>query len=178
MTTEKEQSITIYIMLLSVLKMIENPNKTVSDTRRKIFNGLRRTFLKKVKGKSVRVADDKYVSLNDMVINAWDTTRRELVPITGELDSSLSELIQTLYDRMNRNPYQNLYATERTIIATINSIRDCPTNERRTEQEITDADNNARKLSFRFLELCGIKKQHSLHTRVGIIKNNIILENG
>ena len=178
MTEEEREAFVIYILILSVLKMIENPNKTVSDTRRKIFNGLRRTFLKKVKGKSVRVADDKYVSLNDMVINAWDTTRRELVPITEELDSSLSELIQTLYDRMNRNQYQHLYATERTIIATINSIRDCPTNDKRTPEEITDADNNARKLSFRFLELCGIKKQHSLHTRVSIIKNNIILENG
>ena len=156
--------------------MIENPNKTVSDTRRKIFNGLKRTFLKKVKGKSSRVADEKYVKLNDMVIQAWDTTRKELVPKDGQLDSSLSELIQTLYDRMNRNPYQNLYATERTIVATINSIRDCPTNEKRTEEGVTEADNNARKLSFRFLELCKIPKQHSLHTRLAIQRENLILE--
>ena len=177
MTREKEIAVTVYIMIVSVLKMVDNPNATVSKGTRTIYNGLRHSFLRHQKGSSVRVADPEYQAINDKVIEAWDTTRREVVPKEGQLDSSLSELIQVLWDRMNRNVYQKLFISEKRIVAMINSIRDCPSNEKRTEDEIVEADNNARKLAFRFLELCDIKPRHNLSTRKKIIAGNLILEN-
>ena len=176
--TDKEQSIIVQIMIVSVIRFIDKPSTKVNTLSQQIQAGLRKRFLKAQKNSSVKVADPEYVKLNDIVCDAWDTTRKELVSKVEPLDSSLSEMIQYLYNRLNRNKYQNMFVTDRTVVAAINSIRDCPTNEVRTAQELVKADNNSRLLCDRFLELCKIPKQHSLATRRKIIEQNLIIEKG
>ena len=176
MTKEKREAVTIYIMLVSVLKMIEKPNKTVSKGTRTMYNGLVRNFLKAKKNTSIREADPMYYEINTTVMDAWDKARQELVDKAKPMQSSLSEMIQVLWDRMNKNPYQKLYISDKRMIAIINSIRDCPTNEDIEYEKVLEADNNARKLANRFLELCKIKKQHNLATRLAIQKQNLIIE--
>ena len=176
MTREYDEAIMTYILIMSVLRFEDNPTKIVSKLRTQIWKGLTSRFLKAKKGSSVKVADPHYTELNDRVINAWDTTRRELVPKDKELLSSMGELIQMLWDRMNRNKYQELFVTEKNIIHAINSF-DASRSREVTEEEKLDSLNNSRKLTNRFFELCGIKKQNSLATRKKIIQGNMTYDN-
>ena len=176
--TDKQQSIVVMIMLVSVIRFIDSPSQKVSKVNKQIQAGLRKRFLKAQKNSSLKVADPEYIELNKIVMDAWNQTRQELVEETNPLDSSLAEMLQHLYNRLNRNKYQNIFVTEKNVMACINSIRDCPTNEVRTLAELVQTDNNSRLLCDRFLELCKIPKQHSLATRRKILEQNLIIERG
>jgi len=176
--TDKQQSIVIQIMLVSVIRFIDSPSQKVDKLNKQIQAGLRKRFLKAQKNSSLKVADPEYIRLNKIVMDAWDKTRQELVEETNPLDSSLAEMIQHLYNRLNRNKYQNMFVSEKNVMTCINSIRDCPSNETRSLEDLVQTDNNSRLLCDRFLELCKIPKQHSLATRRKILEQNLIIERG
>ena len=173
MTKDKEEAVTIYIMIVSALKMIDNPTGKVSDAYYHLHKMLRKSFLKSQKGTSERVADPEYVRINDKVIQAWDTTRREIIPKDKELMSSMSEILQVLWDRMNRNPLQTMYIGEKRMIGVINALSSARAKKDFSEEEVI---SNSRKLANRFLELSGIQPRHNLATRKHIIRENLIME--
>ena len=176
--TDKQQSIIIMIMVVSVINFIDKPSQKVSKVSKQIKAGLRKRFLKSQKNSYIKVTDPEYTELNKVVTDAWDTTRHELVSEASGLDSSLAEMLQHLYDRLNRNEYQNIFVTEKNVLACINSIRDCPSNETRSLKYLVETTNNSRFLCDRFLELCQIPKQHNLATRRKIIEQNLLIEKG
>ena len=166
----------IYIMIVSIIRFTDKPSAKVSKLSRQIHKGLKKEFSKAVKGTGISRPTQEYMDMNQIVIDAWDKTRRTLVDKDKPLDSSMGILLQGLWDRMNRNQYQNLYATERNVMAAINSYLDCPNNEYRTEEELLTANHNSKLLTDMFLMECGIKPSHNLATRLAIQKQNLILE--
>ena len=175
MNREFDEAIMTYILIMSVLRFEDNPTKVVSKLRTQIWKGLTSRFLKAQKGSSVKVADPYYMELNQRTINAWDTTRRLHVPKDKELISSMGELVQMLWNSMNRNKYQELFVTEKNIMHAINSF-DASRSREVTEQEKLDSLNNSRLLVRSFLDLAGIKQNNRLATRKKIIQQNMILE--
>lgn len=173
MNKDKEEALTIYIMLVSALKMVDNPTPKVSSVYLHLHKMLRKSFLRNQKGSSIRVADPKYIEINDKVISAWDTTRKEIVPKDSELVSSMSEIIQVLWDRMNRNKYQTMFIGEKRMIGVINALASVRSSKDFDEVEVI---NNSRKLANRFLELCEIQPRHNLATRKHILRENLIIE--
>jgi hypothetical protein len=176
--TDKQQSIIIMILVVSVINFIDKPSQKVSKVSKQIKAGLRKRFLKSQKNSYIKVPDPEYTELNKVVTDAWDKTRHELVSEASALDSSLAEMLQHLYDRLNRNEYQNMFVTEKNVVACINSIRDCPFNETISLGYLVQTTNNSRLLCDRFLELCKIPKQHNLATRRKIIEQNLLIEKG
>ena len=169
---DKEEAVTIYIMIVSALKMVDNPTPKVSSAYLHLHKMLRKSFLRNQKGSTARVADPKYIEINDKVISAWDTTRRELVPKDSELVSSMSEILQVLFDRMNRNKYQTMFIGEKRMIGVINALASARSSKDFDEVEVI---NNSRKLANRFLELCGIQPRHNLARRKHILRENLII---
>jgi hypothetical protein len=174
--TDKEQALTIYIMILSVLRWVDKPSPRVVKLSNSIYKQIRKHHLKCVKGSSVRKASKEYIETNDSVIEAWDTTRRELVNEDAPIVSSTSEIIQMLWDRISSNKYQDMYCSDKKMQGVINSIAQCKAKEDYTNTEVTQFDNNSRALANRFMELAGIPKRHNLSTRLAIQKSNLICE--
>ena len=174
--TDKEQVLTIYIMILSTLRRVDNPSPKVVKLNNSIYKHIRKQHLKCVKGSSIRKASKEYIKINDSVIEAWDTTRRELINEDAPIVSSTSEIIQMLWDRISSNPHQGMYCSDKKMQGVINSIAQCKAKEDYTNTEVTQFDNNSRALANRFMELASIPKRHNLATRLAIQKSNLICE--
>ena len=166
MNKEKRDALCMYIMIMSVMRFTDKPSRTISDARQKLWKDMRREFLKAVKGSSIKQPTAEFKAINEEVADAWDATRRELVPKDAELQSSLAELIQHLWNRLNRNPHQEMYLSERGIMRIINSYIDSPVQSDRTMQGVDEYLNNSRALVDRFYEKLEIKKTNGLATRL------------
>ena len=176
MNQQKRDALAMYIMIMSVLRFTDKPSRVVSDVRQKLWKDMRKEFLKSVKGSITKQPTKEYTEVNEAVANAWDIARRELVPKEAELQSSLAELVQHLWNRLNNNQYQEMYITERNIMRVINSYLDSPTKQDREAKEVLEYTNNSRKLVDRFYEILGIKKNNGLATRLKILQMNKVYE--
>ena len=174
--TDKDQALTIYILILSTLRWVDKPSPKVVKLNISIYKSIKKQHLKCVKGSSVKKASKEYTEINNRVIEAWDTTRKELVDETKPMVSSMSEIIQMLWDRVSSNKYQEMYCSDKKMQGVINSIAQSKAKEDYTNDEVTQFDNNSRVLANRFMELAGIPKRHNLSTRLAIQKSNLICE--
>ena len=189
MNKDKEDALKVQIMILSALKWIENPTPKVHKLTTSMFNAMTKEYAKftgkyrvsKI-GKNVfrtpiMRPDKKYETINLEVIDNWKQVREEIVPNGTKLYSSMSEVLQVLWDRISDNPYQERYCSDKRMQSVINAIDEACLAEnldiKLTEQE---GANNSRKLANRFLELCGIKPRHDLATRLKIARGNLIAE--
>lgn len=188
MTNEKEIALTINIMILSVIKFIEEPNKTVASASKTMYDKLQKKYLRptgkfevyKVANlfvrKEIKRADPEYVEINNKVIDAWDKTRRELVQPDGQLFSYTSEIIQVLWDRLKNNKHKNIIIGTKRLEGVIEAIANASDKEEITEEEMTEAYNNSRALANRFLEIVNIAPVNTLARRKYIIEQNLILD--
>ena len=189
MNKDKEEALKVQIMILSALKWIENPTPKVHKLTTSMFNAMSKEYSKftgkyrisKI-GKNVfrtpvMRSDKKYEAINLEVIANWKQVREEIVPNGAKFYSSMSEVLQVLWDRIADNPYQERYCSDKRMQSVINAIDEAGVVENLdielTEQE---GDNNSRKLANRFLELCNIKPRHNLATRLKIARGNLISE--
>ena len=184
MTKDKEEALKVQIMILSALKWIENPTPKVNKLTLSMFKAISKEYSKHT-GKyriervgkyivrtPIRKASDEYTRINDEVIENWRIARSELIPKDSQLYSSMSEIIQVLWDRIADNPYQERYCSDKRIQGVINAI---DTAGSKIEFSEVEGDNNSRKLANRFLELCNVKPRHNLATRKHILRENLII---
>jgi len=173
---EKEVSTAVYIMLLSVMKFSDKPTPIVSKVRLQILKGLKKHHLKAQPNTSIRVATEFYTNINDKVIEAWDSARRELIDPLDPMQSCMGAIVEHMWNRLNRNKYQEMYVTEKNMQRVINSYDGAKGEKLLYENELPTIVNS-RKLADKFFDNMNIPKPNTLARRMLIQKQNLICEN-
>ena len=183
MTTEKEQVLTVVIMILSIIKWIPNKTKRVAAFEDNLHRILKQRYLmrtgevrKEVIGrfiKEIPVTKDRpeYTKVNELVKEKWVAVTKESTEDETPIYTSL--LIQMLWDRIGDNPSRYMFFKENRIQAVIDSIETTRDTEGHSQE---DAIAKSKSYANRFLELCELKPRHNLATRLIIQRENLILE--
>lgn len=158
----EEQAIQIHMLIYTACYDIGNKTAKVDKVLKQIRKGLR------------GLPDSLYKQLVHDVHNAWERARRKLIDKDSVLDVKMSEFIANLYNTMDGNKFQNIYYTDKSMTAMINSFESCYAN-RSDDIKYTV---NARELTDEFLNEIGVVRNRPLFTKKNIIKQNIIIEKG
>ena len=183
--TDKEQVLTVVIMMLSVIKWIPNKTNRVAAFEDSLHRILKKRYLmrtgevrKEVIGrfiKEIPVMKDRpeYTKVNELVKEKWGIVTKESTEDETPVYTSL--LIQILWDRIGDNPHKYMFFKDNKIQGVIDSIEATRDTEGHNQEK---AIAKSKSYANRFLELCSIKPRHNLFTRKNIIAQNIIVERG
>lgn len=165
MSQEKKEVILVMMFIFNELwQKIEDkkdiPSKPVSK------------LLKQLRKKINALDEDFYQECRAKIGKAKNDGLEEVVRIRkGKYIASKEELLQSFYDALNKNPYQNVWVRENTVIAAINSLKEIGADKNDLEYI-----NNSRVLIKSFLKHLGVQQDNTLARRKYILEQNMILE--
>ena len=79
-------------------------------------------MLKQIKKGIRKIPQAEYKDYMIKCHEAWESARREIIPIDAVVNVSMAEMITVLWNSLDGNEYQTTYCTERTIVNAINSF--------------------------------------------------------
>lgn len=157
----KQQAIQIHSLIYAIGHDIPNKTPKVDKLLKQIKKGLR------------KLPRADYELNAHSTHNAWETARHSIITKDEVMNTKIGELYMALYNAIDEK-YQNIYYTDKTFSAMINSFESH--HKTYEDDEELNYTHNARDLANAFLKEIGVEVKSKLSTRATIIKQNLIIE--
>lgn len=179
--TDKEEAIAVMILISSSVRDLDNKTPKVSKMERHINQSIVKIFKTGQTYSAInkfgmpvekpRLKREVY-DLQDEVSEAWDKTRKEMIPKDGKWMVSMSTLVMALESLLNGNPYKYSLVSEKVLQGAVNSFISHVSHRKTTLDDI----ENARSLAECFRKNMNIKKDMRLKRLKYNIEQSMILE--
>ena len=172
--TDKEQAIMIMLYIYNELhNPIQMNGDTTQDTPSRPVSKLLRQ-INHERLKLIRSNPKLYETLRLKINKSKTETIEELVrPLKAKYIATKEDILTMFWDSLNRNPHQQVWVKENTVMKAINSLSQAK--DRLTADEDT-ARENGRKIVRMFLDKLGMKKNPLLSRLKFNAENDLILE--